>query len=128
MVFDVKDIFNVLSVRDILLALDVRKREEVLKQYEDEINTLQKFVAGEGEVQRIKDELAPILGKVAFIDHLLGLFSNEEVPILRTRLVSILQGWVPTDKIPELKRVISGVEEKMGEPLFVQYEDLPPQK
>ena len=128
LVFDVKDIFDVLSARDILLALDIKKRDEALKEYEDEIDTLQKYIQSEEEVQRIKDELAPILCKAEFINQFLGILSDEEVPVLRTKLVSVLVGRVPTDKVPQLKRVIRGVEEKIGESLFVQYEDLPPLK
>lgn len=126
LVFDVKDIFDVLSARDILLALDLEKRKEVLKEYEDEIDTLQKYIQSEKEVQSIKDGLASILGKAEFINQFLSIFSDEEVPVPRTKLVSVLVGRVPTDKVPQLKQVISGVEEKIGESLFVQYEDLPP--
>ena len=125
LVFDVKSIFDVLSVRDILLALDIKKREEVLKDYEDEIHTLQIFIESEREIRRIKDELAPTVGKAEAIDQFLKVLSNKEVPIIRTKLVSVLVGRVPTDKVPQLKQVISGVEEKIGESLLVQYEDLP---
>ena len=128
LVFEVKDIFDILSARDILLALDIKKRNEALKEYAGEINALQKYIESEGEVQRIKDELAPILSKVDFINQFLSILSNEEVPVLKKKFVSVLVGRVPTDKVPQLKRVIRGVEEKIGESLFVQYEDLPPLK
>jgi len=123
LVFDVKDIFNVLSVRDVLLALDAEKRGETLKGYEDEVNILQKFVEGEGEIQSVKDELVQVIVRAEFIDQFLGILSDEEVPVFRSGLVSVLRGWVPTDKMSQFNQVIDEVEKKTGESFIVQFED-----
>jgi len=123
LVFDVKDIFNVLSVKDVLLALDTGKRGETLKGYEDEVSILQKFVEGEGGIRSVKDELVLVLARAEFIDQFLGILSNKEVPVLRSGLVSVLRGWVPIDKVPQFDHVIDEVEKKTGESFIVQYED-----
>jgi len=48
-VFDVKDIFEMLSTGDILLALDPEMREKVVKEYEEEVEKLQLLVEREGQ-------------------------------------------------------------------------------
>jgi len=123
MVFDVKDIFNVLSTRDILLALNIKKRDETLEEYEEEVNTLKRFVEGEEDLQKLKDELAPVLGKAAFIDQFLSIFLDKEASLPRTKLVSVLEGRVPPGKVSQMKELINEVEKKIGGPLFIKYED-----
>lgn len=125
MVFGVKDIFEALSLRNILLALNIKKRDEALKEYEDEVNALQKFTESEEEVKRIKDELAPILARAAFIDQFLGMFLGKEASLPGVKLVSVLEGCVPAEKTPQLKGLISEVEKKIGGSLLIKYEDSP---
>jgi len=111
-VFDVKDIFDELGGRDVLLVLDLEKREETIKNYEEEIEKheleiekLQKF---------IESDIEP---RVRILEALQG------VPVLRTGMLSVIQGWVPTENLPDLQETINGVEERTGERLIVQYQD-----
>jgi vacuolar-type H+-ATPase subunit I/STV1 len=112
LVFDVKDIFDVLSVGDILLVLDLEIREETIKEYEEEIEKNKEDI--EKRQRRIESYLEP---RVRLLETLRG------VPVLSTDMISVIQGWVPTEKLPEFKETISGVEEVIGERLIVQYED-----
>ena len=114
LVFDVKDIFDVLGVKDVLLVLDLekreeslKKREETIKKYEEDIEKLQRF---------IESDLEPRV-------QILETFSDERVPVLRTEMISITQGWVPTEKLSDFKEIIDNVEKKIGEHIIVQYED-----
>ena len=122
-VLDVKDIFDVLTVRDILLALDIKKREDVLKEYEKTFKNLEMFIESEEEIKQIKHDLTPTLSEAAFIDSILRTISDEEIPVLRTKTISVIQGWVPTESVSLLKKAIGEVEEKIGEQFFFQYED-----
>jgi len=107
LVFNVKDVFEELGVKDILLALDLEKREAIIKKYEEDIGELQR---------RIESDLKPRI-------RLLRTFIDQRPPILRTEMMSVIQGWVPADKLSEFKETMGGVEEEIGERLFVQYED-----
>ena len=121
LVFDVKDIFNVLGVRDVLLVLDLEIREGTIKKYEEEIKKY------EENIEKLRNErikrFAPILGMAAYYDRTLRILSDKRVPALRTKMISVIQGWVPTENLPDLQETVRAVEEKIGEQLFVQYED-----
>lgn len=112
LVFDVKDIYDELGVRDVLLVLDLGKRDETIKQYEEE---RRKY--GE-EVERLQKVMESDLEP-----RLRTLESLQGAPVLRTEMLSVVQGWVPTEKLPEFKETIGDVEEEIGVGLIVRYED-----
>jgi len=123
LVFDVKDIFDVLSVGDVLLVLDLEIREETIKKYEEEIKEnesartreIKKYNEDIEKLQRfIESDIEPRL-------HILETL--HRAPVLRTEMISVIQGWVPTENLPEFRETISVVEEEIGERFVVQYED-----
>jgi vacuolar-type H+-ATPase subunit I/STV1 len=137
LIFEVKDVFEVLSTRDILLALDAGIREQVIHEYEEEVEKLQLLAREEEDV--LKDQIekiekltigereelyTPLLGKAKFLDYVLGIMSNETVPVVRTRLISLIQGWVAEDKVHVLDEIKADIEERTGELFFVQYEEV----
>ena len=112
LVFDVKDIFDVLATGDVLLVLDLEKREETINQYGEEI---EKYGEEIEKLQKlIESDLEPRMHT---------LESLQEAPVLRTEMLSVVQGWIPTEKLPEFKETIGGLEKEIGEQLIVQYED-----
>ena len=136
LIFEVKDVFDVLSTRDILLALDAGIREQVINEYEEEVEKLRLLVEREEDaikeqIEKIEkdiirekgDSYTPLLGKAKFLDYILGIMSNETVPIVRTRLISIIQGWIAEDKVHVLDDIKDDIEERTGELFFVQYEE-----
>lgn len=152
LVFGVKDIFDVLDTVDVLLVLDPKKREEVIKKYQDEVKRFEEDEAGLAEREstrealeklkedydkRIKDfeakhakenqtlrvEQGDALGKIAYMDYLLAILSDDRAPVMRTRVISVLQGWVPENKVSDFNEAISEVESNIGEKLFVQFEE-----
>ena len=112
LVYDVKDIFDVLDTGDVLLVLDLEKREETINQYSEEIEKCEEEI--EKLQKLIESDLEPRMHT---------LESLQEAPVLRTEMLSVVQGWVPTEKLPEFKETIGGVEKEIGEQLIVQYED-----
>ena len=135
LIFEVKDVFDVLSTRDILLALDAGIRDQVIKEYEEEVEKLRLLVEREEgaikeEIEKIEkdiiadngDSYSPLLGKAKFMDYILGIMSNETVPVVRTRLISIIQGWIADDKVHVLDDIKNDIEERTGELFFLQYE------
>lgn len=137
-VFDVKDIFKVLSTGDILLALDPEMREKVVKEYEEEVEKLQLLVEREEGEEVIKDQIEKIqdlvkikgkeqygtfLGKARFYDYILRIMASETIPVMRTNVLSLIQGWIVDDKLPVLEGIREKLEEKTGELFFVQIEE-----
>ena len=136
LIFEVKDVFDVLSTRDILLALDAGIREQVINEYEEEVEKLRLLVEREEDaikeqIEKIEkdtigeqgDAYTPLLGKAKFLDYMLGIMSNETVPVVRTRLISIIQGWIAEDKVHVLDDIKDDIEERTGELFFLQYEE-----
>lgn len=111
LVFDVKDIFSVLETGDILLVLDPEKREKAIDEYEKELK----------RIEAERESLS--LGKIADLDHLLKVLSNKSAPVLRTKIISVLQGWISESNVQVLEKEIANLESQMGETLFVWFEE-----
>jgi V/A-type H+-transporting ATPase subunit I len=123
LIFEVKDIFEVLNPQDILLAIDSGRREEVIKEYEQEVQELQVLTEAEAEYEQIKAEYAPMLGNAKFLDQMLRILSDESVPSLRTNVISVIQGWIPEGNVYALDKIIDDLQEKTGELFYLEYED-----
>ncbi len=120
LIFEVKDIFEVLNTQDILLAIDAGRREEVIKEYEQEVQALTK---AEAESEQIKPEYSPVLGNAKFLDQMLRMLSDESVPVLRTDVISVIQGWIGEDNVQVLDKIIDDLQKKTGELFYVEYEE-----
>ena len=152
LVFGVKDIFDILDTGDVLLVLDSKKREEVIKKYQGELKRFEERESSQAERgselgaleklkgeydKRLKDleekhaqekqtlrvDQGEALGKIAYMDYLLAILSNDRAPVMRSRVISVLQGWVPDNKLSDFNEKISEVESNIGEKLFVQFEE-----
>ena len=123
LIFEVKDIFEVLNTQDILLAIDAGRREEVIKEYEQEVQELQALTEAEAEYEQIKAEYAPVLGNAKFLDQMLRILSDESVPVLRTNVISVVQGWIQEDNVHALDKIIDDLQKKTGELFYLEYED-----
>jgi len=116
LIFEVKDIFEVLNSQDILLAIDSGRREEVIKEYEQEVQELQALTETEAEY-------SPVLGNAKFLDQMLMILSDESVPSLRTNVISVVQGWIHESNVHVLDKIIDDLQKKTGELFYLQYED-----
>ncbi len=123
LIFEVKDIFEVLNTQDILLSIDAGRREEVIKEYEQEVQELQALTEAEAEYEEIKAEYSPVLGKAKFLDQMLRILSDESVPVLRTNVISVIQGWISNDNVQVLNKIINDLQEETGELFYLEYED-----
>ena len=72
----------------------------------------------------VKEKEMKALSEVAFNYNLLRLGADKRAPVMRTRVFSILQGWTPEDNIKEFKAALSAVEEKIGETIISEVEDV----
>lgn len=117
LVFDVRDLFEVFKVGDKLLVLDIKKREERMEEIQREIEALNK------EYESTREEFVSLLGIADFIDRLLYTLSTENVPILRTGIISVIQGWVQDEKLPQFKKALDGIEGEVRAQLLISYEE-----
>jgi V/A-type H+-transporting ATPase subunit I len=123
LIFEVKNIFDVLNTQDILLAIDDGRREEVIKEYEHEVQELQILTEAEAEYEQIKAEYSPVLGNAMILDQMLRILSDESVPSLRTNVISVVQGWIHEDNITTLDTIIGDLQKKTGELFYLEYEN-----
>lgn len=171
LVFEVKDIFEVLNTGDILLVLDPEKRREVIEKYQEELNRIKeeqdkrvednkifqsKLGELDSEILRLEEEnnkaieklkqdygeqlksaearhreqlnalqrqQIQALNKISHMYEILRILSDPRAPVLRTKVISVLQGWVPDYGVPTLQKIVSEVESKIGERLFIQFEE-----
>jgi vacuolar-type H+-ATPase subunit I/STV1 len=154
LVFEVKDVFDVLDAKDVLLVLDSKKREEIIERYKKELSQLERgdtsqkrreiaselmklkeeyderlrgVEAKHGEENRkLMEEQGQVLGKIAYMDYLLRILSDRRAPVLRTNVISVLQGWIPENKVSLITEKISEVESRIGERLFVDFGEAGP--
>ena len=123
LIFEVEDIYEVLNTRDILLAIDSGRRDEVIKEYEEEVERLQELAAGEVEFTALKTEYAPKLVEAKLLENMLSILSDESAPVLRTNVISVIQGWIANDNVQVLDQIIHNLQDETGELFYLQYED-----
>jgi vacuolar-type H+-ATPase subunit I/STV1 len=134
--FEVKNLFEVLTTRDDLLVLDAELHQETFKECKEEIEKLRLQVErGEevnvltGQIEKIlKDQCTPTFGKARFLDHMLWILSNEAAPVLRMKVISVIQGWIPEKKIQVLDEAMHDLEKRTGELFLVKYKDPSPEE
>jgi len=168
LVFEIRDIFDVLDPKDVLLVLDPARRQQAIEKYRGQLVEMErKRTPREGETpeeklirekvealerdhqQRVgglkeeydqkikmneerhreeiaglKGEQAATLGEISFYVSLLNIFQRTAKPVLRSKVISVIQGYTPERMIPELRQAVSSVEAKIGENLFVEVTDL----
>ncbi len=168
LVFEIKDIFDVLDSGDLLLVLDPAKRKQAIEKYKTELSemerrgeeieeedTEEKLIRDElrkleaeydkkvaalkeeydkkikeneeiqsQEIAKFKEEQAAAFGVVAFYINLLHLFQRKSAPVLRSKIISVMQGYTPESMVPKLRETLKNVEGEIGENLFVEVSDL----
>lgn len=75
------------------------------------------------ELQSKYKEQGEILSKVRYYDQLLSNYADNRVQVLRSSIISVLQGYTPESKVAELRASIESVEKELGEKFFIQVED-----
>jgi V/A-type H+-transporting ATPase subunit I len=168
LVFEIKDIFDVLDSGDVLLVLDPAKRKEAIEKYRAQISEFQKekvepeAETGEEKTIRVqvseaerkyeekvaelkaqydikineneekhkeaiddfKKEQSEQIGRIDYFTALLRMFSKKNAPVLRGKVISVIQGYTPEHLVPQLNNAITEAENQIGERLFVEVTDL----
>jgi len=152
-ILDIRDIFDVLGIRDTLLVLDPERRREEIRRREEEVIKLEEELKKhreepkeeslvevmrdrEGELKKhreepkeeslvevMRDRIVPLLREVKWMDHVLGILTKAKPLVLESRAICIIQGWVSDKNRGILERKIRELREETGELLVVQYEE-----
>ncbi len=96
--------------------------EELKKKYDEKIAENQ--LKHEEEINNFKTQQKEILGKIDYYDHLLRIYSDQRAPVLRGKVISVVQGWTPENKLDILRKNIGDLEKQIGETLFIEIEDI----
>jgi vacuolar-type H+-ATPase subunit I/STV1 len=97
------------------------EKTEQLKTSADSIK--ERYVKVEAEVKT--SEMAS-LSEATFCYNMLRLAVDSRAPVMRTKVFSILQGWTPADNIGEFTAAMKEVEEKTGEKIIFDINDIKP--
>ena len=168
LVYDIKDIFDVLDPADVLLVLDLDKRKEAIKKYKEQLAELEKkTVAPEDETpkekelrekiaaleaeaakriadlkeeydkkikdneetlkveqKKVQEEQLSSVNQVNYYANVLKIYSKKNAPVLRGKIISVLQGYTPERMVEDLRKAIGEVESQIGETLYVEVSDL----
>jgi vacuolar-type H+-ATPase subunit I/STV1 len=168
MIYDVKDIKEVLDAKDLKTIADDAKRTEAIDKakakladmekggtsYEDESSeekdlkekiapldeasekrvaalkeeaekkTNENDTALEAELEKIQDEQKDSVSEIDYYSNVLKVYSRKNAPVLRGKVISILQGYTPENLVGGLNAAVKEVEAQIGESLFVEVSDL----
>lgn len=150
LIYDIKDIFDVLDPSDVLLVLDDRKRQDAIKKYKEKLTELEKTKSTQEEyekridklkeeynekikenekrytemIEELQKEQQESFGTIAYYARIIWLYSKRRTPVLRSKVISVLQGYTPEARIGELRETIAEVESHIGERIFVEVSDL----
>ena len=76
-----------------------------------------------GKIAEIQGEQSIGIGRISYIDKILKILSDKRAPVLRSNVISVVQGWVPDFNIEKLDKAIADVEASVGEKMYITYED-----
>jgi len=149
LVYDIKDIYDVLDPGDVLLVLDDSKRQEAIKKYKEKISEFEKSGTSDEvydqHISELKDEYNAKINanEEAYAEQLKSLQNEQKesieeilyyariiwvysrkAPVLRGKIVSVIQGYTLESRIPELRAEIKKVETQVGENIFVEVSEL----
>jgi len=80
----------------------------------------------EATIDRLKAEWEEQLGILSYYKRYLKSCSKN-APLLRNQVITLMQGWVPDNRLPEFEQIIDTVSSKTGEKLYYKIEDPSPE-
>jgi vacuolar-type H+-ATPase subunit I/STV1 len=78
----------------------------------------------EVELEKIQAEQKGSVSEIDYYSNVLKVYSRKNAPVLRGKVISILQGYTPENLVGGLKTAVEEVETQIGESLFVEIGDL----
>ncbi len=114
-----------------LAVLETEHQSDIKRIEEEKTAKLQ--TATESVKERYANVLADVkvsemaaLSEATFCYTMLRLATDSRAPVMRTKVFSILQGWTPAENIGEFNEAIKEVEQKTGEKIIYEVDDVNP--
>lgn len=135
LVFEVEDMTNILmdeskgldseSVKVAIeeYNLELQQLEEKIKITQDNLQKDRASITNTNHLTSYLKESIQVLGELSYIDYYLRVLADNRISILRTDVMSVLQGWIPDDKIPSFKEAVQDLESEVGSDIFVKIDD-----
>lgn len=112
------------TVNEKIQAAETSHDNKITELKEKYSKLLDQFEKDSAEkILAIQQEQSVGIGRTAYVDNVLKILSDKRAPVLRTKVISVIQGWVPDYKVEELERAIGDVEKSVGEKMYVTFED-----
>ncbi|MFA9496861.1 MAG: V-type ATPase 116kDa subunit family protein, partial [Candidatus Bathyarchaeota archaeon] len=93
-------------------------REELDKKVKDNDAAL------DVKLRKIQEEQKGSVSEVDYYANVLKMYSRKNAPVLRGKVISVLQGYSPENLLGALNKAVEEVESRIGENLFVDVSDL----
>jgi vacuolar-type H+-ATPase subunit I/STV1 len=113
---------ELLEEQNKLKTKNIQDTSELKTKYDEKIAESQ--LKYEEEIKNFKNEQKEILGTIDYYDHLLRIYSDRRAPVLRGKVISVIQGWTPENKLNVLQKSFRALEKRLGETLFIEVEDV----
>ncbi|MCK5669755.1 hypothetical protein KAI10_00080, partial [Candidatus Bathyarchaeota archaeon] len=113
------------KLREKIAALDAESEKRVadLKdEYANKIKVNEETLKVEQE--KVQEEQMSSVNKVDYYSNVLKMYSKKNAPVLRGKIISVLQGYTPERMVSDLRKAIGEVESQIGETLYVEVSDL----
>ncbi len=117
----VKDIQTIEDKINIAEETHNKKVTNLKEKYSATLETYEKEVAN--KIAKVQNEQSRVIGQISYFNKVLNILSDKKAPVLRTNVISVIQGWVPDYNMEKLDKAITDVEDSVGEKMYVTYED-----
>ncbi len=94
---------------------------DLKEEYESKIKKLEEESAAEPADQEAQ---TAALGNIGYYARVLKTYSKKNAPVLRGKVISVLQGYSPDASISKLEKAVAKVEEQIGEKLYLEISEL----
>jgi len=99
-----------------------KRATELKEEYDGKIKDNDSAL--EVELERIHDEQKGSVSEIDYYSNVLKIYSRKNAPVLRGKVISVLQGYTPENQVGGLKSAVEKVETQIGESLFVEVSEL----
>lgn len=150
--FEAMDIFDFLDIDKGSLLIDPENRRDIINKFQREFDKLDDNVSTnsieetyeknsenikiqygyctkkleseyEDKIEEIKNKFGSSFNELVYLNNIFKKIDNDRLPIFRTKLLSILQGWIPEDKKKELNSSLEKIKSEKNTIIYVEYEE-----
>ena len=134
--FEVKDIVDSLEKDAILFAYDYKQHVLLMEEFNWELVQLQLLVEKETNILDLRRQInilyelieikkkinfSEFIRKIRFLRSILEILSDENAPVLRTKLLSIIQGWIEKQNEDLLCEIVDNIRDSTKDMIYIAF-------